>query len=1105
MAANKQKKAKRTPAYSTDTMVVCLIVGLLLIALGVLIFLANALGMTGDVFDGLRQFSRGMCGALAIVLPVIPIWGGVLVMLSTQRKPPIRPFALACVLLVLICTAATLVTFVGSTALMDYMQSYIAQMSVADTMPAYLTRGFDFGSRYGIGGGLIGMLLSWPLWKGLGAIFGAVIVILAAVVTFLFLIRLDVKGIIAKGRQRKADRQARQAAEEAAQRQQELMWQQEQMRIQQEQRRMQEQMRQQQIQQQLQNQQLQQAQQQPMQWPPQQYQQMSYEDVQQAPIVKQVQPRGKAAKQQQAHGFQPTPEELGQVDDMPQPMPETGRKKRGGIFNREKAEDAVAIPRKRNFFDRDAAEESAAPQPAAGTATGRPSHTPVQTTPLQQSAPAARATAARPPIQTSAVFTPEEETPPRRRSVYQRPEPELDEPEVTYTEEPELFTPEPVKPAPAAPVAASHTRPDAAAPAPRTASQPVVPARKPVAPPEEVDEDFAAEAQAKPASENSFLARLRAAKKAAGLEVPEEDAPTPAAPVAAAATPRPVARHAAKPVKTPEEEWADTPPWEDAPSAAAEPAAPMRPVVTQKKPEGGYEPELNLKPRRSGSDLPAAMFDEPAEVPYVFPTMDLLKAPEPQKGISEEEDALRSRRLENTLQSFRVPAKVRHITHGPAISRFELELAAGIKVSKVTDLNRNIAMNMEVKSVRIEAPIPGKSLVGVEVPNKQRATVTLREVLESEPMRKANKPLVVALGKDIAGTPIVCDLAKMPHLLIAGATGSGKSVCINTIINSLLYRCSPKDVRLILVDPKVVELQCYNGIPHLLIPVVSDPHKASGALAWAVGEMMDRYKRFQEAGVRAIDGYNEQMGEDGEKMPRIVIVIDELADLMMTCKKDVEERICRLAQLARAAGIHLIVATQRPSVDVITGLIKANIPSRIAFKVSSNVDSRTILDRIGAEQLLGYGDMLYAPTGEFTPIRVQGCFLSDPEVNRITDFIRENCPSDYDPAVLEELERLQAESDKESGGGLPEMPTGEEYVGGDGDLLTQCIEMAVNDGQVSTSLIQRRLRLGYARAGRLVDEMEARGIVGPKDGAKPRMCLISREEFEAMKATGELT
>ncbi len=1087
MAQKNNKKGKRVPAYSSDRMVVHLIVGLLLVALGVMILLANVLNMAGDVFDGLRQFSRGLCGAIAIALPVIPIWGGAMLIVAIQRKPPVRPFLLAILLLVLICTAATLLTFVGADSLLDYMKAYIAQTTMADVMPAYLTRAFDFGSRYGIGGGLVGMLLSWPLWKGLGAIFGAVLVIIAAVVTFLFLIRLDVKGIVGKAKAHNDQRRAQQAAIEAQQRQQELMWQQEQMRIQQEQRRMQEAARQQQIQQQLNQQQMQPAQQMP--WPPQNYQQMGYEDTpdQNLPVVQQVQPRGRKQQPVQQHGFQPTPEELGMYEDTPAVMPDTGKKKRGGIFNRDKDDTgAVAIPRKKNFFRQETEEDS--PAPPVEAAYSRPA--PAATTSGRTARPAQPV---RQQTQPQPVFPSEAEQPPRRSSVYQRPEPELDEPEVTYTEEPQIFTPPvqqpaaPVKPAPAS---------RAAAPV-----QPAPAVRKPVAPPEEVDTGFAAEAQEKPANENSFLARLRAAKKAAGLEAPEEDAPSAApAPKHEAASARPTARHAAKPA---EDDWANTPPWEDAP-AAAEPAAPMRPVVTQKKPEGGYEPELNLKPRRSGSDIPAApMFDEPKDVPYVFPGMDLLKAPEPQLGISPEEDELRSRRLENTLQSFRVPAKVRHITHGPAISRFELELAAGIKVSKVTDLNRNIAMNMEVKSVRIEAPIPGKSLVGVEVPNKQRATVTLREVLESDVMRKANKPLVVALGKDIAGTPIVCDLAKMPHLLIAGATGSGKSVCINTIINSLLYRCSPKEVRLILVDPKVVELQCYNGIPHLLIPVVSDPHKASGALAWAVGEMMDRYKRFQEAGVRAIDGYNEQASEEN-KMPRIVIVIDELADLMMTCKKDVEERICRLAQLARAAGIHLIVATQRPSVDVITGLIKANIPSRIAFKVSSNVDSRTILDRIGAEQLLGYGDMLYMPTGEFTPIRVQGCFLSDPEVNRITDFIRENCPSDYDPAVLEELERLQAESDQNGGSSLPEMPSGDDYVAGDGDLLTQCIEMAVNDGQVSTSLIQRRLRLGYARAGRLVDEMEARGIVGPKDGAKPRMCLISREEFEAMKATGEL-
>ena len=1055
MAQKKQKQGKRTPAYSTDTMVVCLVVGLLLIALGVLIFLGNALNMAGDVFDGLRVFSRGMCGALGLLLAVIPAWGGVLVLMSIQRKPPMRPFLLAILLLVLMCTAATLLTFVGSASLLDYFKSSIFQVGGADTLPSYLTRAFDFGSRRAIGGGLIGTLLAWPMWKALGAIFSAILIILAALVDFLFLIRLDVKGIWHKIQLKQDERRRQQEAQEAAIRQQELAWQQEQMQRQQEQRRLQEQMRQQQMQQ---MQAQQQMQPQPMvQNQPPVYAQQGYPSMG-MPAGAPARPAAPAGKVKR--GFQPTPEELGQVAiDTPQPMPEPTRKRRGGVFNRGEGDDAVAIPRKHNFFDR-APQEEAIPVESA-------------------------------PMAAAPVFPSEaEEKPPRRRSVIPQPEMELDEPEVVYTQEPQIFSqPEPVKPAPAvtsAPVA------------------PAPPARKPVAPPEEIDSAFAAEAAEKPVKENSFLARLRAAKREAGLEVPEDDAPV--RPVQEAPAPRPIARkaEAPAPVSAPAQDWADIPPWEDAAAPAAS-VEPLRPVVTAKKPEGAYEPELNLKPRRSGSDIPAApLFEEPKNIPYVFPTMDLLKAPEPQQGISEEEDALRSRRLENTLQSFRVPAKVRHITHGPAISRFELELAAGIKVSKVTDLNRNIAMNMEVKSVRIEAPIPGKSLVGVEVPNKQRATVTLREVLESDPMRKANKPLVVALGKDIAGTPIVCDLAKMPHLLIAGATGSGKSVCINTIINSLLYRCSPKEVRLILVDPKVVELQCYNGIPHLLIPVVSDPHKASGALAWAVGEMMDRYKRFQEAGVRNIDGFNEVMGED-EKMPRIVIVIDELADLMMTCKKDVEERICRLAQLARAAGIHLIVATQRPSTDVITGLIKANIPSRIAFKVSSNVDSRTILDRIGAEQLLGYGDMLYLPTGEFTAIRIQGCFLSDGEVNRITDFIRDNCPADYDPAIMEELERLQQEADQANNvGAIPEMSGGDDNPESDGNLLLRAIEMAVQDGQVSTSLIQRRLRLGYSRAGRLVDEMERRGIVGPKDGAKPRMCLISREEFEAMKATGEL-
>ncbi|MBQ2699856.1 MAG: DNA translocase FtsK [Clostridia bacterium] len=501
-------------------------------------------------------------------------------------------------------------------------------------------------------------------------------------------------------------------------------------------------------------------------------------------------------------------------------------------------------------------------------------------------------------------------------------------------------------------------------------------------------------------------------------------------------------------------------------------------------------PKVKLPPRKQ--DEPRQMeMDLPA--PYTYPSLNLLKAPAPARAESHSEDLARSAKLEETLESFRIPAKVKNVTHGPAIARFELEIASGINVSRVANIDKNIAMNLEVKSVRIEAPIPGKSLVGVEVPNKTISAVTLREVLESPEMRRMESPLAVALGKDIAGQPIVCDLERMPHLLIAGATGSGKSVCINAIINSIIYRATPQQVKMILIDPKMVELQCYNCLPHLLVPVVSDPHKAAGALAWVVAEMMERYQKFKDHSVRNINGYNASLFEGEESMARIVVIIDELADLMMTCKKDVEEYICRLAQLARAAGIHLVVATQRPSVDVITGLIKANIPSRIAFTVSSSIDSRTILDRVGAEKLLGRGDMLYLPNGELTPFRVQGCFLSDDEVNRVTDFMKRTSVVEFDPDVLEKLE--------ESVPAVGSAPDDAEPVDvGDGEdpLLSQAIELAVQDGQTSISMLQRRLRIGHSRAGRIVDEMSRRGILSQADGSKPRQVLISREEYEEM-------
>ena len=420
-------------------------------------------------------------------------------------------------------------------------------------------------------------------------------------------------------------------------------------------------------------------------------------------------------------------------------------------------------------------------------------------------------------------------------------------------------------------------------------------------------------------------------------------------------------------------------------------------------------------------------------------------------------------------------------------------ITSGINVKRIMSIADNIALDMAANGgVRIEIPIPGTNLFGIEVPNKEIQSITLAEVLLSPEMQSAKSPLTVALGKDIAGRPVLCDLAKMPHLLIAGQTGSGKSVCINAIINSLLYRTSPEEVRMIMIDPKVVELQCYNAIPHLLIPVVSDPHKAAGALSWAVAEMLDRYHRMQQKNVRELSAYNAKLGPDEEKLPRIVIIIDELSDLMLACKKDVEESIIRLAQLARAAGIHMVVATQRPTVDVITGLIKANIPSRIAFAVSSGTDSRTILDQNGAEKLLGKGDMFYFPTGASAPVRVQGCFMSDAETERVVDYIGQHSHVSFDENIIEAMENEENVTNPLDDGG--------EESGVD-ERLAEAIEMVIGDGQASISMLQRRMKIGYARAGRLIDDMAARGVVSKSVGSKPREVLMTREEYEKLKAT----
>lgn len=472
---------------------------------------------------------------------------------------------------------------------------------------------------------------------------------------------------------------------------------------------------------------------------------------------------------------------------------------------------------------------------------------------------------------------------------------------------------------------------------------------------------------------------------------------------------------------------------------------------------------------------------------YRYPTLDLLdeavKVPIDQRR----ELYKKAEQLISVLANFGVKAKPVQVTQGPTVTRYEIQPSSGTKLSKIVNLADDIALNMAVSTVLI-APVPGKAAtVGVEIPNKNVTTVKIREMLESPEFINAKSKLTVALGKDIGGNVIVGDIAKWPHALIAGATGSGKSVCINTIITSILYKASPSEVKLIMVDPKQVELGVYNGIPHLLIPVVTEAKKAAGALNWAVSEMMKRYDLFKESGVRKLEAYNKLMEKTGgEKLPQIVIIIDELADLMMVAAKEVEDYVCRLAQLARAAGIHLIIATQRPSVDVITGLIKANIPSRIAFAVSQQVDSRTILDKAGAEKLLGMGDMLYYPTGARATTRVQGAFVSDGEVERIVEYIKSTSPETHYSEDLEEhIERIASGEN----GVTPDTDD-------DGDALLQdAIKLAVDLGKISTSMIQRRLGVGYSRAGRIMDQMEARGIVSPQNGSKPRDVLISHADM----------
>ena len=546
-----------------------------------------------------------------------------------------------------------------------------------------------------------------------------------------------------------------------------------------------------------------------------------------------------------------------------------------------------------------------------------------------------------------------------------------------------------------------------------------------------------------------------------------------------------------------------------APAASTAPAAPaaqesaaMKEPVSEKRKKAQVQQEVESAAQEVGQAIEQELAQ--GEEIYRYPPITLLEENHTD-NCTEVGAELRnnSRRLADALRSFGVDATAGDVVHGPSVTRYEFTLEQGVKLSKITNLSDDIALALGASGVRV-APVPNKiSVVGIEVPNRTVTAVRIRDVIESREFTRHPSPVAFAVGKDIGGNNIVGNIARLPHVLIAGTTGSGKSVCTNSLIVSILYKSTPDEVRFIMVDPKMVELAPYNGIPHLLIPVVTDPKKAAGALQWAVFEMMKRYKMFSEKGVKDLAGYNalSETDEDVKKLPTVVVVIDELADLMLVAAKEVEESICRVAQMGRAAGMHLVVATQRPSADVITGLMKANIPSRIAFAVASSMESRIILDTTGAEKLVGKGDMLYFPLGNQKPTRVQGCFITPEEIERVVNFVKESGAADYSDEVMEKIEEVMKQSEKgggkSAGGSAP--ADGDE---GCDELLGAAVEVILETGQASVSMLQRRLKLGYSRAARLVDQMEERGIVGPFEGSKPRQLLITKEQWQELKMKG---
>ena len=982
-AAKKKKQSAPALATTGRGAPFAITLGVVFLTMG-LAFLFSLIADNGShVLNTLKNAAYGIADILCPVLPLLLCWGGLKMLVSVRHKVAYRDILLISVIFVLLLTCFTLTAGVGessgTTAYLDYIskQNYRFANANQDSYSEFLHRAYMEAAQPTHptrgAGGLLGMLIAYPLWKLLSRIGALLFVILLLIGLFLLFFRIHPGEIIRRASDF-SDRQKMRSAEKRQQKEMEALA----------------------------------AQQTAENACPVQENNIPIQEVHPSQAVhKEESIYSAPAYYQPAPIYQAAPAVNYQNEGFYPVQPDLHDERAPLHAHRDGAHSPLWKPRQPVKAEK---ETQFTPDP----------YPEVQETPV--SAPAADLP---PEPEEMPDFYPADPVAPEA----DEPIPEEAADDLPWDEEPEI-------PAPAA--------------------------EKAVTPPAPVKETKIQEEPAmKPQPASSWASQVKQ-KQAEITSFPQH--------TTAKGDPVPV--------------YTD----------------PVMPITGERiaiTPRAENTPKEEKNTRLDGTTPPKVRQTEMnLQVAYQAPPIRLLnESRHVSQADASQEDERRAQVIESTLASFGVESQVKQIMHGPSITRFAIQIAPGVKVSRVTSIADNLALELKTKHVRVEAPIQGTSYIGIEVPNALVSTVALREVLDSPEMRNNPSPLLVALGKDIAGAPILCDLSKMPHLLIAGATGSGKSVCINSIVCSLLYRTSPDQVRMIMIDPKQVELSVYNTIPHLLVPVVSDPRKASGALAWVVQEMLERYGKFSAQNVRNLAGYNKVNQGTDKVLPNIVVIIDEMADLMEVCRKDVEESIRRLAALARAAGIYMVLATQRPSVDVITGVIKNNIPSRIAFAVSSGTDSRTIIDINGAEKLMGKGDMLYKPSGTF-PQRVQGCLVTDDEVMAVTEYIGRRYETNYDPNIAEHLDAAGKEK-----------PEADDYSDEDtdrgestdlDDLLIQAIEMAVEDGQASTSMLQRRLRVGYARAGRLIDEMEKRGIISHSEGSKPRKTLITREQYYEM-------